>query len=73
MVILTGLDKQLVGVRVNAMRFIGWLVQNGWVLLLVVGLLTYFGFTQIKGKCPLCAALEKIDSQTTAVAPVIAK
>ena len=70
---MTGLDKQWIGVMVNAMKFIGWLVQNGWAVLLVVGLLAYCGFTQIKGKCPLCVVLEKIDSQTTAVSPEIAK
>ena len=63
--LLPGLDKQLTGVMVSAMKIIGWIVQHGWVLLVVVGLLAYIGFTQIKGKCPLCVVLKKIDAQTT--------
>jgi|GEM_PF-1722566 len=50
---------------VGTMKIIGWIVQHGWVLLLVGGLLAYIGFTQIKGKCPLCVVLDKIDAQTT--------
>jgi len=46
------------------MKIIGWIVQHGWVLLLVGGLLAYIAFTQIKGKCPLCVVAEKIDAQT---------
>ncbi len=46
------------------MKIIGWIVQHGWALLLVGGLLAYIGFTQIKGKCPLCVVVEKIDAQT---------
>ena len=50
---------------VGVVKIIGWLVQHGWALLLVGGLLAYIGFTQIKGKCPLCVVFEKIDAQTT--------
>ncbi len=50
------------------MKIIGWIVQHGWALLLVGGLLAYIGFTQIKGKCPLCVVFEKIDAQTTSEA-----
>ena len=50
---------------VRAMKIIGWLVQHGWALLLIGGLLAYSGFAQIKGKCPLCVVLDKIDAQTT--------
>jgi hypothetical protein len=50
---------------VGVMKIIGLLVQHGWALLLVGGLLAYIGFTQIKGKCPLCVVFEKIDAQTT--------
>ncbi len=49
---------------VSAMKIIGWIVQHGWALLLVGGLLAYIAFTQIKGKCPLCVVVEKIDAQT---------
>ena len=49
---------------VGLMKIIGWLVQHGWALLLVGGLLIYIGFSQIKGECPLCVVFDKIDAQT---------
>lgn len=57
----------LTGLRYcQGVKVIRWIIQNALVLLLVGGIVAYFGYTQIKGKCPLCVVLEKIDGQTSA-------
>ena len=47
-------------------KVIRWIIQNALALLIIGGIVAYFGYTQIKGKCPLCVVLEKIDRQTSA-------
>ena len=46
------------------MKALRWLGRNIFWVLLVGGLLTYYGYTRIKGRCPLCTVLDKIDAQT---------